>query len=385
MANTKISGLLMALVLMITALPVQAGLTDDLQELESQAIAVNNSLNLFSLSDQSCSDLGMVDDALKTLVVSVESISTGLSGPITITAEDLDALNNLSAMAKDMAENSLRISMEIQSIEGVTELFEYRAVLSAMLELSNDIGTMADRILEMADRILAMADNILLMADRILITQQIQNANIALTQASLLTTQQNMIALSESVSSSIYNLTLGLVVSDSNRLFDDMAGLNLTSENMAWELDRLEASTTLMVNSVVDLYTWMSISSQGASHYINGDTLTALGDLSNIHAGLAFSLETYAALINELAPFTDTVILSDATASMLRLTADIGLMASRIMEMVDKIIVMADNIGLMADNIVATQELQQTNIELTQSSLLSAQNTTITAIKNMGL
>jgi hypothetical protein len=129
----------------------------------------------------------------------------------------------------------------------------------------------------------------------------------------------------------------------------------------------------------------MSVSSQGASHYINGDTLTSLGDLSGIYAGLAFSLETYAATINNLSPLTDTAILSDATASMLRLTADIGLMSARIMEMADKIIIMADNIGLMADNIVATQQLQQTNIELTESSLLIAQNTTITAIKNMGL
>jgi hypothetical protein len=55
------------------------------------------------------------------------------------------------------------------------------------------------------------------------------------------------------------------------------------------------------------------------------------------------------------------------------------------MEMSDNIIVMADNIGAMSDNIVATQNIQQTNIELTQSSVLSAQNVTITVIKNMGL
>jgi hypothetical protein len=253
------------------------------------------------------------------------------------------------------------------------------------LQLSDDIGTMANRILEMADRILVMADNIGLMADRIILTQQIQSANLGMTQAFLLSTQQNMILLSESVSTMIYNVTLGQLDVDTNNLLDDMTIINLTTENMAQELERLEASTTLMLSGMVDLYTWINTTSQGASHYINGDTLTTLGDLSEIYTQLALSLEIYADAINQLAPLTNTIILSDATAAMLKLTADIGIMAGRIMEMTDKIIVMADNIGLMADNIVTTQELQQTNIELTESSLLAAQTATITAIKNMGL
>lgn len=383
--KAKITGLLVALVVWVAALPARADLTVDLQNLVAEGSAINSSLTFFSFTDQSCSDLGLVNGDLENLAATAQAVTAGLTNPLTISTEDLDSLDSLSGMAKEMSLNSVRLSMELQDIEEVAELFEYRAALSAMLELSDDIGSMADRILEMADRILAMADNIGAMADRILITQQIQNANIALTQASLLTTQQNMVLLSQSVSSIIYNVSLALVVSDSNNLLDDMAVLTITSENMAQELDRLEVGTSLLLTGVVDLYTWMSVSSQGASHYINGDTLTSLGDLSNIYSGLAFSLETYAASINQLAPLTDTVILADATASMLRLSADIGLMAGRIMEMVDKIIAMADNIGLMADNIVATQELQQTNIELTESSLLTAQNVTITTIKNMGL
>ena len=379
----KMTGLLAALMLMVSVLPARAALTDDLQSLVLQGSTLNSSLESFSFVSQDCGDLNQFNNDLQALVAGAEGVSAGLSAPLSITTDDLDALDSLSGIAREMAASSVRISMEIQSIDDVAELFEYRAALSAMLELSSDIGTMADRILEMADRILVMADNILLMADRIILTQQIQNANVALTQASLLTTQQNMVALSDSISSIIYNVTLGLVVADANNLLDDMAVLNLTSENMATELSRLEASTSLMVTGMVDLYTWMSVSSQGASHYINGDTLTALGDLSNIYAGLSFALETYAATINDLAPLTDTVILSDATASMLRLTADIGLMAGRIMEMVDKIIVMADNVGLMADNIVLTQQLQQDNIELTESSLLTAQTVTITAIQNI--
>jgi hypothetical protein len=72
-----------------------------------------------------------------------------------------------------MAAASGRLALEINDISAVAELFEYRAALSAMLALSDDIGAMADRIVEMADRILVMADNIGLMADRIMVTQQL--------------------------------------------------------------------------------------------------------------------------------------------------------------------------------------------------------------------
>ena len=69
------------------------------------------------------------------------------------------------------------------------------AYVSAMLRLSDDIGTMADRIGEMADRIVATELQIGLMADRILETQRIQSENLALTQANLLKAQENFNAL----------------------------------------------------------------------------------------------------------------------------------------------------------------------------------------------
>jgi hypothetical protein len=191
-----------------------------------------------------------------------------------------------------------------------------------------------------------------------------------------------MIAMSDSLSTITYNLSLGLVANEANALVGEMGGTTLTSQTMAVDLSALEAQTSLLLNSTVSLYTWMSQNSQVASHYINGDTLTLMGDLSSMQAALAFSLETYANTINQLAPLTETPVLADATASMLRLTADIGEMSGRIMEMADKIIVMADNIGLMADRIVETQNLQQANIELTQNSVTIAQNVTLTVIKN---
>ena len=284
-----------------------------------------------------------------------------------------------------MADRSATLSWDLRSIESAYGLVEYRAALSAMLRLADDIGTMADRILEMADRILIMADNIGIMADRILITQQLQNSNVAITQAAILVTQQNMVALSDSLSSIGYNLSLGLLNDETQLLANNMANTMLTETNMASELNSLELQTTAVLNQTVDLYTLAMQTSQGASHYINGDTLTLLGDLSSIHQALAASLESYANAINTLAPVTDNIILADATAAMLRLTQDIALMSDRIMEMSDNIILMADNIGDMSGRIVDTQNLQQTNITLTQSSVITAQNVTITVIKNMGL
>jgi hypothetical protein len=284
-----------------------------------------------------------------------------------------------------MANGSSTLSWDLLSIENTYDLVEYRAALSAMLRLSDDIGTMADRILEMADRILVMADNIGLMADRILISQQLQSSNVALTQAAILVTQQNMVALSDSLSSIGYNLSLGLLNEETQLLATNMANTVLTESNMASELTTLELHTTAVLTQTVSLYTLAMQNSQSASHYIYGDTLTLLGDLSSIHKTLAVSLQTYADAVNALAPVTDNIILSDATAAMLRLAQDIGIMSDRMMEMSDKIIVMADNIGAMSGRIVDTQNIQQTNIELTQSSVLTAQNVTITVIKNMGL
>lgn len=383
MLPKSLAGLALALTLIFPALPARASLGTDLQNLVAQGTTLRASLAAISVAQgNTCTQLGGFNASLESYLASVQAVYAQLTVPVTLTAADLTALDDLSGLAKGMAVDSVRIALELRSIEDVADLFEYRAALSGMLRLSDDIGIMADRILEMADRILVMADNIGAMADRILLTQQLQNANVALTQASILTTQQNMVAMSDSLSTITYNLSLGLVANEANALVGEMGGTTLTSQTMAVDLSALEAQTALLLNSTVSLYAWMSQNSQSASHYINGDTLTLMGDLSTMQAALAFSLETYANTINQLAPLTETPVLSDATAGMLRLTADIGEMSGRIMEMADKIIVMADNIGLMADRIVETQNLQQSNIELTQNSVTIAQNVTLTVIKN---
>ena len=376
----------LTLVLSLFAIQANANLTTDLDTLVADLDLISADLNAITIQNgTACTDLGTLNTSIEDYIVSLETVTAQLAAPLSLTTEDLISLDALSKTVQGMASGSTTLSWDLLSIENTYDLVEYRAALSAMLRLSDDIGTMADRILEMADRILVMADNIGLMADRILITQQLQSSNVALTQAAILVTQQNMVALSDSLSSIGYNLSLGLLNEETQLLATNMANTVLTETNMASELTALELNTTAVLNQTVSLYTLATQNSQSASHYINGDTLTLLGDLSNIHKALAVSLETYANAVNALAPVTDNIILSDATAAMLRLAQDIGIMADRIMEMSDKIIVMADNIGVMSERIVDTQNIQQTNIELTQSSVLTAQNVTITVIKNMGL
>lgn len=368
--------------LLLTSISAQASsLSMQLTDLVNQADTLDMQLaGTHITSDNSCSELAMANSALQDLTATIETVTAALTSPVSLTTEDLTSLDDLSNLARSMASSINSMSQDISSLSDLAELFEYQASLAAMLQLSDDIGTMADRILEMANKILIMADNIGLMADRILQTMVLQNGNIALTQSSMLATQQNMISLSGTINTLGYNLLLNSVLEDSNILSSTMGSLVLNENNMAIELSALESSVA-SVNSAVDsIYAQIMLNSETLSHSINGDTLTLLGDLSNIHRGLALALETYASTINSLAPLTSTPILSDATASMLRLTSDIGEMSNRIMEMVDNIIIMADNIGDMADRIVETQNIQQTNVELTQNSLTTATTATVNAI-----
>jgi hypothetical protein len=78
-------------------------------------------------------------------------------------------------------------------LSSFTSLSTLESSLTSMLRLSDDIGVMADRILEMADQILIMADNIGIMADRILATQVIQGDNLQVIVDASLATQKNIL------------------------------------------------------------------------------------------------------------------------------------------------------------------------------------------------
>lgn len=134
-------------------------------------------------------------------VVTVYNTTLDTSSSITLTNTMLNSLETLTATTGALGQEAMRLSAEMGALAGSTTTSSLDASLTSMLQLSADIGTMADRIGEMADRILVMADNIGIMADRIVLTQVIQNGNIELVVNAILVTQQNLLSLAE-----MYNL-----------------------------------------------------------------------------------------------------------------------------------------------------------------------------------
>ena len=363
-----------------------ATLATDLQSLLVQAGSVNTQMSAMTLNvDNSCSELGSMITSVESLTTSIETVSANLIAPVSFDLDSLNALDSLMVSSATMAGILPVLSTDITSISVLAEQADIQASLDAMLKLSDDIGEMADRILEMGDKILLMSDNIGLMADRILLTQQIQSANMALTQSAILTTQQNIILLSATINTSVYNNTLAGLLSTGNILSLDMNAASLTEANMSTVLADFEARVNNYLNSLMLLVAVVNADSLIASHFLNADTLTTLGDLSVINAALASSLNNYAQAVNTLAPNTEITVLDDAVYSMLRLAGDIGLMAGRIVEMGDDINIMADNIGLMSLRIIDTQTIQLSNLELTQSNLTAAQIASVSVIAAYGL
>lgn len=380
--------------LLITPLAVFAGkpapalspLATDLSALVTQGQSVDDQVAGIALTPQnSCTELGLASTSMADWLAAMESVYAGLTSTFSVDVESLDALDQLSSLNLSIASNVQSLSQDLNSISNVVELVEYETSLAAILSLSSDIGSMADRIGEMADRILVMADNIGLMADRILITQQLQSSNVVTTQNSILATQLNAVALSDSISTITYEPALTSLLTQANVLDLSMGLVSLNQLNMAIELARIQAETSLYLAELNTLYTAVMMDSATASQYTNGDTLTLAGDLTVVHRALALTLQDYADSINALAPTTSSSTLGSATDSMLQLTLDIGIMSERIVEMVDRIVVMADNIGDMTTRIVDTQNLQQTNLEFTQASLSNASSTTINVIAANGL
>ena len=366
--------------------PALSPLATDLGELVIQGQSVDDQVSGISLTPQnSCTELGLASTSMADWLAAMEAVYAGLTSTFSVDVESLDALDQLSSLNLGIATNVQTLSRDLNTIASAAELVEVEASLAAMLSLSSDIGSMADRIGEMADRILVMADNIGLMADRILITQQLQSSNVVTTQNSILATQLNAVALSDSISTITYEPALAGLLTQANALDFSMGLVSLNQLNMATELARIQAEAGIYLAELNTLYTAVMMDSAIASQYTNGDTLTLAGDLSVVHRALALSLQDYADRINALAPTTSSSILGSATDSMLQLTMDIGIMSERIVEMIDRIVVMADNIGDMSTRIIETQNLQQTNLEFTQASLSSASSTTINVITANGL
>lgn len=114
---------------------------------------------------------------------------------MSLTNEMLVPLQTLSAITASLAQSLVDLSGQMALLAANTTTTTVEASLASMLRLSDDIGVMADRILEMAGMILIMADNIGLMADRILATQVIQSDNLKVLVDASLETQKNILLL----------------------------------------------------------------------------------------------------------------------------------------------------------------------------------------------
>lgn len=366
--------------------PKVSPLAADLQALVTEGNALNTQLAGISLTvDNLCGELYSASQAANTYINNITAIDSGLAAPLTLDADILTALDDLSNVTLNLANEALSLSVDLDSLSRTAQMYDINDGLVAMLQLSDDIGTMADRILEMADKILAMADNIGLMADRIIATQELQNTNVALTQDSILATQQNALNLVSVINTSLYDLNLQTLLNDGNLLAAQMMTVVLTPSNMDRELAGIADDVAAYLASVVAADDAISLDAAGNTMFINADSLTTLANMTIMLGSLGTALEGYAVAIDGLAAVTSEPTLSDTMGSMLSLSSDIGIMANRILEMADLILAMADNIGLEADQILLTQQLQSTNVAATQAAILAAQTTVIGLVVTFGL
>lgn len=190
----------------LAAVPAQAALdpvtlTSDINSLVTQGnnlVATMSKTTLTSLAMKT--QLAQLETAVVSYQTNVMDVYNTVAaavgtGTFSVTGDILVALQNLATINASLGSGLLSLSQSIVNLAPITSITTLQSSLAAMLRLSDDIGVMANRILEMADKILVMADNIGIMADRILATQVIQSTNLRLIVDAILQTQQNTILL----------------------------------------------------------------------------------------------------------------------------------------------------------------------------------------------
>jgi hypothetical protein len=360
--------------MLFQALPAQAALATDLQGLNTQAVALKDYLAATQLSANSvCGPLVQANQQARALVNSVTLFDASLSAPLTVDADTLAALDQLSVTSLALANETMRLSLDLGTLSNVAQAITLKDGIVAMLQLSDDIGSMADRIGEMSDKILVMSDNIGVMADRIITTQELQNQNIALTTQSVLQTQTNALALVSVIETSSYNISLANLITNGNLLAARMSAVVLSPWTMKTQLASVATDVRNFLDQVKAAEGIISTDAAGNTMYLTADSLTQLASLSLMLTSLGIAVDGYVIAIDGLKATTSDATLSASLKSMLTLSADIGLMANRILEMGDQILLMADNIGLQADQILVTQQAMNVNVAATQTSILGAQ------------
>ena len=378
---TPLKALSLLAVLCIAALPVRADLLTELQNANGSASALKSQLEAINLGSSSvCAPLLAANNAARDLVNEITRIDSGLAAPLQVDADLLAAVDQFTLTTLGVANEALHLSMDLQMLSSSMNAYTLDDGITAILALSDDIGAMADRIGEMADKILVMSDNIGLMADRILQTQQIQNENVALTQGSILQTQKNLLALLSVINTDSFNSTLSGLKSSGDLLAQRMEAVTLTPWTMSMELGAISWDVRQYLGEVEYVYSGIQADTSRNGLYLSADTLVALGDLSLMLRSLSTAVNGYVVAIGGAQAMTSDPTLYASLKSVLQLSADIGIMANRILEEADVILAMADNIGVQADQIMATQQSMNINIAAVQASLLASQEMAVALI-----
>jgi len=359
---------------LLTVSALHADLKTDLVNINGSIVELNASIAELNLtSDALCAPLLALNQQAGAIVDAITFVNANMAAPLSIDNDTLLLAENLFVNMASLSNESYRLSTDIALLRTTADALTLKDGITAMLQLSSDIGVMADRIGEMADNILIMSDNIGLMADRILETQLIQSKNIALTQNSILQTQTNTLALVSVAETASYDLSLETLASQGELLVAQMSLVTLNPWNMASALQDVKTDLQAYLLQVEQFKTLLNADTLQRTLYLNSQSLDALMNLSLVMSSMGTVLDGYITMVNASKNITRETTLLDAMVSMLALSAEIGKMSNSILEMADQILLMADNIGMQADQILVTQELQNTNITATQSSILAAQ------------
>lgn len=375
-----------AVFMLFMGMPAAAALKEDLQNLAVQSETFRSELSTLELNASSvCAPLVQANQKARDMVNAISAVDDNLSAPLQVDAEILDALELLSVTNLGLANEALRLSLDLQQLNNTASVLTIKDGITSMLQLSDDIGTMADRIGEMADKILVMADNIDIMADRIIATQEIQSANMTTSIDTLLQTQTNALTLVSVIETSTRELEYDALITDGMELSSRMHAVMLNPWMMNNQLQGVADDVKIFLQQVTALSNAIKSDAANGTLYIDGTSMMELYDMSTMLTFIATAVDGYVIAIEGLEPSTSTATLEDSLNSMLQLSADIGIMADRIGEMGDTILAMADNIGMVADTFITTQQFQSANLFQTRNSVLAAQEMAIAIIVSRGL
>jgi len=367
--------------LLLSFTVIHADLKTDLTTVNERIMQLNIDISDTNLSaDTMCSSFTTVNQEAQDIVNTISLIDQNISQPVTLDEQTLAVTEALFINVAILSTTVSDAAFDMTLLGSQTDAITLKEGITAMLQLSSEIGEMANRIGQMADKILIMSDNIGLMADRILEMQMIQNENIALTQNMILDTQTNILSLVSVIESASYEVSLDALVAEGNYLIAKLSLVTLNPWNMARELQEAKTDIHAYFQQIKAFQETLTSDTLQNTIYVNAQSLDALVNLSVIMASLGTVIDGYTIAVEASKIMTRESTLLDAMESMLALSADIGKMSNAILEMADQILLMADNIGMQADQIILTQQLQNTNILTAQTAILAAQQLALTII-----